>query len=121
MTVYNPKEASKHDINNPAFWVSSYSDAVHSMLTDNTGSDREIKASQITFRPEYRRAHPTPEALFALYFAVGAAGDDEAEILFSMLDGSMAVRAVHKVPDAKYTDQIVQWTNVRFGETSQVM
>ena len=97
MTVYNPKDASKHDINNPAFYVSTYGDAVEKMLVDNTGSVREIKASQITFRPDYRRAHPTPEALFALYFAVGAAGDDEAEILFSMHDGSMAVGGGHQI------------------------
>lgn len=99
MTVYNPKEASKHDASSPAFWVSSYDGAVQSMLVDNTGSDREIKAAQITFRPEYRRAHPTPEALFALYFAVGAAGDDEAEILFSMHEGSMAVGAISRISD----------------------
>lgn len=91
MLVSNPHDAVREQREGVEGYAESFSKAVRGMLLDYTGSDREIKAQQIVWRPEYRNAHPTPVELFALYFAVGAAGDDEAELLFDMIDGNRAV------------------------------
>lgn len=42
--------------------------------------------------PAYKKSHPTVQHIQPLAFAVGAAREDEGEVIYSDIEGSLAVR-----------------------------
>ena len=71
MTAHNRQQIDKYDINNPAPYAKEYSKRIVSAIADYTGKNRETRLRQYTFHPDFRNAHPTPEHLWPLCFAVG--------------------------------------------------
>lgn len=103
MAVHNLRVMHRYSADNPPPWVESWLEAQRKMVEEYSGDRREIRAKQMTFNSNYRNAHPTSEHLTPLHFVIGAAGEDEGETLFSMIDGSLA------------------WAHYRFSAPEQVM
>ena len=98
MSVHNLRDMRFSFSNPTAMAYSTTFDQALKEAVTVAPSLREKSMAQLLRRPDARQAHPTFEHLLPIYVGAGAAGNDVAEQLWTLQEGSMA------------------WAQYRFGE-----
>ena len=100
MAVHNLRDfqLTKGD-SRPMPYTSSFDEALKDAVT-SIPAEREQKMVNLLRRPDARQAHPTFDHLLPIFVGAGAAGDDRAEQLWTLKEGSMS------------------WAQHRFGEVT---